>query len=134
METFDSFIPDQVTRRAFLGRASRGLGAIALAGLINPSLLCATAALGPGNKWGGVISPPHFPQKAKRIIYLCMAGGPSHLETLDYKPKLAEMDGKPMPESFTKGQPIAQLQGATLKCLGPLTRFRKRGQAGQEVS
>ncbi|MCB0188870.1 MAG: DUF1501 domain-containing protein, partial [Caldilineaceae bacterium] len=51
-----------------------------------------------------------------------MAGGPSHLETFDYKPKLAEMDGQPMPESFTKGQPIAQLQGAALKCLGPLTQ------------
>ena len=44
--------------------------------------------------------------KAKRVIFLCMSGGPSHLETFDYKPKLDQMDGKPMPESFTKGQPI----------------------------
>ena len=50
--------------------------------------------------------------RAKRVICLYMAGGPSHLETFDYKPKLAEMHGQPMPESFTKGQPIAQLQGA----------------------
>ena len=57
------------------------------------------------------------PPKAKRIIYLYMAGGPSHLETFDYKPKLAEMHGQPMPESFTKGQPIAQLQGQKLDLL-----------------
>ncbi|MCA9210642.1 MAG: DUF1501 domain-containing protein, partial [Planctomycetales bacterium] len=68
------------------------------------------------------------------VIFLCMAGGPSHLETFDYKPKLAEMDGQPMPESFTAGQPIAQLQGQTLKCLGPLFKFRKHGQSGQEIA
>ncbi|MCA9022633.1 MAG: DUF1501 domain-containing protein, partial [Planctomycetaceae bacterium] len=70
----------------------------------------------------------------KRVIFLCMAGGPTHLETFDYKPKLAEMDGKPFPESFTKGQPIAQLQGKELKCQGPLTKFRKYGRNGQEIS
>ena len=65
-----------------------------------------------------------------------MAGGPSHLETLDYKPKLAEMDGKPMPKSYTDGQQIAQLQGQRdrLKCLGPQHPFRKWGQSGQEIS
>ena len=133
METFDSFIPDQVTRRAFLGRASRGLGAIALAGLINPSLLCATTGAGPGNKWSGVINPRHFPQKAKRIIYLCMAGGPSHLETLDYKPKLAELNGQPMPASITQGKQIAQLQGQPLNCFGPQHGFKKFGNCGAEI-
>ena len=73
------------------------------------------------------------PKKAKRVIYLCMAGGPSHLETLDYKPKLAEMDGKPMPESITRGQPIAQLQGQNLKCLAPQHPFQSFGQSGQNV-
>ena len=57
--------------------------------------------------------------KAKRVIWLYMAGGPSHLETFDYKPKLAQMHGQPMPESFTKGQPIAQLQGQKLNCFAP---------------
>jgi hypothetical protein len=79
------------------------------------------------------VDPLHFTQKAKRVIYLCMAGGPSHLETLDYKPKLAEMDGKPMPDSITKGQPIAQLQGQKLNCLGPQHPFEKFGQSGQEI-
>ena len=51
----------------------------------------------------GVVNPLHFAPKAKRVIFLYQAGGPSHLETFDYKPKLAEMHGKPMPESFTKG-------------------------------
>jgi hypothetical protein len=62
-----------------------------------------------------------------------MAGGPSHLETFDYRPKLAAMSGKPMPESFTKGQPIAQLQGKPLTCLAPQHRFRKFGRSGQEM-
>ena len=62
---------------------------------------------------------PHHAPKAKRVIFLYMSGGPRHLETFDYKPKLAELDGKPMPESFTKGQPIAQLQGQKLKVQGP---------------
>ena len=62
-----------------------------------------------------------------------MAGGPSHLETFDYKPKLAEMHGKPMPESFTKGQPIAQLQGQQLNCFGPQYGFKKFGKSGQEI-
>ena len=84
--------------------------------------------------WPGAINPLHVAPKAKRVIFLCMAGGPSHLETFDYKPELAKMSGKPMPESFTKGQPIAQLQGAKLKCQGPLVDFRKHGQSGQMIS
>src|SRR5262249_9689218 len=84
--------------------------------------------------WNGVVRPLHFPPKAKRVIYLYMAGGPSHLETLDDKPKLAEMHGQPMPESFTKGQPIAQLQGAKLNCFAPQYPFQKFGQSGQEIS
>src|SRR5687768_305301 len=127
------------TRRSFLGAAARGIGSIALAAMVNPSLArgadatTATTAGGmPASK--GVINPFHFAPKAKRIIHLYMAGGPSHLETFDYKPKLTEMTGKPMPESFTKGQPIAQLQGKELRCLGPTYKFGKHGKSGQEVS
>ncbi|MCP3692552.1 MAG: DUF1501 domain-containing protein [Planctomycetaceae bacterium] len=85
-------------------------------------------------RWNGVVEKLHFPAKAKRVIFLCMAGGASHLETYDYKPKLAEMNGKPMPESFTKGQPIAQLQGKKLTCLGPQHPFKKYGKSGLEIS
>ncbi|MEZ5304675.1 MAG: DUF1501 domain-containing protein [Verrucomicrobiales bacterium] len=83
-----------------------------------------------------MVDPLHFAPKAKRVIWLYMAGGPSHLESFDHKPKLAEMDGKPMPKSITEGQQIAQLQGQanSLKCLGPQHPFAKHGQSGQEIS
>ncbi|MDC0934952.1 DUF1501 domain-containing protein [Pirellulales bacterium] len=95
------------------------------------ALSMGSAARGPLERLPGL---PHHQPKARRVIFLCMAGGPSHLETFDPKPKLAELDGQPMPESLTKGQPIAQLQGAPLTCLGPLTRFKKYGASGQQIS
>ena len=120
-----------IARRTFLTQTAAGLGAFALGTLLNPRLLAAAAT---EEKWRGVIKPlPHAP-KAKRVIYLYQAGGPSHLETFDYKPKLAEMNGQPMPESFTKGQQIAQLQGKELKCFAPQFEFKKFGQSGQEIS
>ena len=120
----------RLTRRTFLGKTVRGVGSLALASLLSPSLINAAEI----EKWHGIITTPHVPPKAKRIIHLCMAGGPSHLETLDYKPKLAELDGQSMPKSFTEGQPIAQLQGQadSLKCLGPTHEFKKFGESGQE--
>ena len=121
----------RLTRRTFLGKAVRSVGSLALGSLLVPSLLNAAPKI---ERWPGIITQPHVPPKAKRVIHLCMAGGPSHLETLDYKPKLAEMHGKPMPESFTKGQPIAQLQNQELKCLGPTHEFQKYGESGQEMS
>jgi hypothetical protein len=81
----------------------------------------------------GVISPLHHKPTAKRVIFLYQAGGPSHLETFDYKPRLAEMHLKPMPDSFTKGQQIAQLQGKPLICYGPQLGFKKFGKSGQEM-
>jgi hypothetical protein len=63
-----------------------------------------------------------------------MAGGPSQFETFDPKPKLAEMHGQPMPESFTAGQQLAQLQGQKLVCLGPQFPFVRAGSAGTEIS
>jgi len=85
-------------------------------------------------RWTGVLKQRHVPIKARRIIHLCMAGGPSHLETFDWKPKLKELDGKAFPESFTKGQQLAQLQGAELKARGAICGFTKRGQSGLEIS
>ena len=120
------------SRRSFLNRSACGIGSIALASLLNPSI--ARAGSVPNAQSLGFINPRHFAPKAKRVIYLYMAGGPSHLETLDYKPKLADMSGKPMPESFTKGQPIAQLQNQALKCLEPQHAFKKFGKSGQEIA
>jgi hypothetical protein len=82
----------------------------------------------------GVLSELPFPQKAKRVIWLTMAGGPSQLELFDHKPKLAELDGTPMPESLTRGQQLAQLQGQKLVCQGPQFRFRRFGKNGAELS
>jgi hypothetical protein len=121
------FQAQQLTRRAFLGRASQGLGALALGSIISPAMLRAAAPA------RGVVQPLHFPPTAKRVIYLCMAGGPSHLETFDFKPKLRELDGQAMPDSLTKGKQIAQLQGTALKCFGPQYDFKKFGQCGAEI-
>jgi hypothetical protein len=121
-------------RRTFLGQTVRGVGSIALASLLDASRLSAAdSAQQKSDRWRGVVNPPHITPKAKRVIFLCMAGGPSHLETFDYKPKLAELHGKPMPESFTAGMPIAQLQGQALKCLAPQHPFQKFGKSGQEI-
>jgi hypothetical protein len=131
-----NFDPQQfalsINRRTFLSRSAYGLGGIALASLLNPAL--ARAAETVAGKSHGIISPLHFPQKAKRVIHLCMAGGPSHLETFDWKPKLKELNGKPFPESFTKGQQLAQLQNTELKARGPFVEFKKHGKSGQEIS
>ena len=110
---------NQTLRRTFLRQGLASLGLISL----NKLLKCAQ----------GVVNPLHHPAKAKRVIFLYQAGGPSHLETFDFKPKLAEMHGKGMPESFTKGQQIAQLQGRPLVCFGPQHTFKKFGQSGQEM-
>ncbi len=123
----------RVNRRAFLGHSACKLGAVALASLLDHGLLRGAEG-GKVQRWKGIVNPPHLAPRAKRVIWLYMAGGPSHLESFDYKPTLARMNGKPMPESITKGQPIAQLQGATLKCLAPQCDFKKCGKSGQEIS
>ena len=123
------FLRQQQTRRVFLGRASQGLGALALGSILQPRLLQAAAT----RAVQGAVNPLHFPAKARRVIWLSMAGGPSHLETFDPKPKLVEMHGKPMPESFTRGKQIAQLQGQKLVCYGPQLPFKRFGKAGVEL-
>ena len=111
---------NSILRRTFIKRAS--LGSAALTSLLNESSI-------------GSIRNKVAP-KCKRVIVLCMAGGPSHLETFDFKPKLKELHGQPMPKSFTEGQQIAQLQGQAkdLKVLGPQHDFSKHGKNGQEIS
>lgn len=125
----------QQSRRAFLGRTSKGLGALGLASLLQPNLLngAASTAGSIGQSSKGVVNPLHFPAKAKRVIWLTMAGGPSHLETFDPKPQLAKLHGQPMPESFTKGKQVAQLQGQKLTCFGPQLGFKSFGKSGTEI-
>ncbi|MEO8351732.1 MAG: DUF1501 domain-containing protein [Chthoniobacteraceae bacterium] len=122
-----------VNRRTFLSQSAYGLGGLALASLLERSAHAALPKAGDG-KWHGVIKQPDFPVKAKRIIHLCMAGGPSQFESLDPKPELAKIDKQPFPESYTKGQQLAQLQGSKLEAMGPFVEFKKYGQSGAEIS
>jgi hypothetical protein len=117
---------NRLARRAFLGRSSQGLGTVALASLTMP-VAAETAGL------RGAVPGPLRAQRAKRVIWLTMAGGPSHLETFDPKPKLAALDGQPMPESLTQGQQLAQLQGRPLICFAPQHPFVPMGPTGTEI-
>jgi hypothetical protein len=123
-----------VARRTFLSRMGVGVGAAALTAMLGKERTATAANEVSRAGYHGLPGFPHFAPKAKRVIFLCMAGGPSHLETFDYKAKLAEIHQQPMPESFTKGQPIAQLQNKELKAYGPMFKFAQHGQSGQWVS
>lgn len=113
-------------RRSFLSRSALGIGPVALTSLL--------ARSGQAQELGrGVVNPLHHPPRVKRVLHLCMAGGPSHLETFDEKPTLAKLHGQAMPESLTKGQQVAQLQGKPLNCFAPQFSFKNYGKSGQRM-
>ena len=119
-----------VTRRQFFGRAATGIGSVALASLLRDNLFAAgtsTAALNP-------LAPhsPHFAPRAKRAIYIHMAGSPSQLELFDYKPMLSELNGKPCPESLYKKERFAFIKGVP-KMLGATHEFARYGKCGMEL-
>ncbi len=118
--------PKAVTRRDVLARAANGFGAIALASLLDPPA-GARERVNP-------LAPraPHFAGKAKRVIFLFMVGGPSHIDTFDPKPLLAKYNGKPLPESFGKVQ--SQFTKGDTPILECPWKFSKRGQCGMDVS
>jgi hypothetical protein len=118
-------------RRLFLRHSALGLGGIALS-----SLLGGEAASGAENPFKGILDKPHFPAKAKRIIYLFMAGGPSQLDLFDHKPLLNEMNGKDLPESVRRGQRLTGMSGnqATLPLAGSIFKFDKHGESGATIS
>lgn len=126
-------LPEQIARRSFIKSGGISLGSMALGSLLSSELSGAGSG-GTSSQGKGVLSPLHHAPKAKRVIWLYMAGGMTHIDTFDNKPKLAELHGKPMPESFTKGQQIAQLQGQQLKCFGPQHTFKKWGKSGQSLA
>jgi hypothetical protein len=121
-----------IKRRTFLSQLGVSVGAAALSTMLGRDLWAASKVQVSGYR--GLPGLPNLPVKAKRVIFLCMAGGPSHLETFDNKVKLAELHGQPMPESYTKGQPIAQLQGQELRAYAPIFKFSHCGQSGQSIS
>ncbi len=126
-----------VTRRWFFKQCGVGLGAIALQSLLNGEAASAagSSVARATSKFTNPMSPrlPHFAAKAKRVIYMFMAGGPSHLELFDNKPELAKWNGKQPPAELLKGYRSAFINpDATL--LGPKFKFEKHGQSGQEIS
>jgi hypothetical protein len=121
-----------LTRRHFFSRCSMGVGSIALASLMAERGLAAPV---PRMRNPLEPKPPHFPAKAKNVIFLFMAGGPSQLEMWEHKPKLTELNGQPIPESFTKGKRFAFMDSSHRNdLLGSKRTFKQHGQSGAWVS
>ena len=115
------------TRRHFFSQCGMGLGSIALGSLINDN-----ASGSPLN-----IKHPHFMPKAKNVIFLFMAGGPSHLDLFDWKPELKKRDGQDIPESFIKGKRFAFMNSSFKKAnklQGTIRKFKQHGQCGMWAS
>jgi hypothetical protein len=123
---------DNYSRRTFLANSFAGIGTFALASLLNQQPT--GAATTSDQPWPALPGFPHHAPQAKRIVHLCMAGGPSHLESLDPKPELDRIDGQPFPDSFTAGEQLAQLQGAKLLARKSFAKFKKWGESGLEIS
>ena len=119
------------TRRHFFGQCGVGLGSMALASLLNDEGSCSTSTPDSHNP----LAPrsPHFTPKAKRVIFLFMAGGPSQLELFDYKPKLQDLSGEVIPPEYTKNKRFAFIKGDA-KLLGTRRKFARHGQSGGELS
>jgi hypothetical protein len=115
-----------ITRRHFFGRTGFGIGSLALSALLDDRLFAAAANPQAAKK-------PPFEAKAKSVIYLFMAGAPSQLDLFDYKPKLNQYDGQPVPAELVKGERFAFIQGTPL-LLGSPHRFSQHGGSGAEIS
>ena len=110
------------TRRQFFGRTATGIGAAALASLLDENAAIAK----------GVLPGTHFAAKAKHVIYLVMSGGPSHIDLLDYKPKMQQYRGQDLPASIRQGQRITGMTSGqkTLPVAPSIFKFKQHGQAG----
>ncbi len=118
----------EINRRTFLEKSFAGLGSLAFTSMLSEQARA-------GQAWPAYYGSglPHQ-AKIKNVIHLCMAGGPSHMDTFDPKPELNKLDGKAFPESYTKGQQLAQLQGKELKARGSSVSFSPHGKSGLEFS
>ncbi|MFL5241752.1 MAG: DUF1501 domain-containing protein [Gemmataceae bacterium] len=123
-----------MTRRHFFGRSATGIGVAALASLLNERLFAAD--IDPALKTRGELSALHFAPKAKRVIYLFMSGGPSHIDLFDYKPKLKDHHGEELPASIRMGQRITGMTSGqkSFPCVAPMFKFAQHGQCGAWVS
>src|SRR6266508_659511 len=118
-----------VTRRKFFQQCGTGMGALALASLLNENVFAADASPAAGAAPAG----PHFTPKAKNIIYLFMSGGPSHLDLFDYKPELIKRSGQQVPEDLVKNIRLAQI-GKNAALLGTNRQFKQYGRSGVWLS
>jgi len=123
-------------RRHWLFRVGMGLGGVAAMDLMNQRQTSAAQPFACGVQTHGMLNPTHHLPKAKRVIYLFHSGGPSQLETWDYKPLLNEKQGEPLPDSVRQGQRLTGMSGyqAILPLAGSIYKFEKVGQSGAWVS
>jgi uncharacterized protein (DUF1501 family) len=122
------------TRRTFFARGAQGIGALALASLLNKDARAAGPA--PATSIGALPGLPHFAPKAKRCIYLHLVGAPPQMETFDYKPKMADMFDKDLPESIRQGQRLTTMtSGQSRFPIAPsIFKFAQHGKSGAFVS
>ena len=123
------FNPLLETRRQFLLRTGNGIGAAALSTMLNPSLI--GSAMGEGmQQYGGLPNVPHFPGKAKRVIYMFMAGGPSHIDLFDYKPIQRKLHGTELPDSVRQDQRLTGMSSGqkSFPCVAPMFEFGQYGE------
>ena len=123
---WNSYLNRTLSRRELLRVSSAGFGSVALAGLLGEQQLRAAAAAGANPL---AIKEPHFPARAKRVIFLFMHGGPSQVDTFDYKPLLKRDHGKPLP--FARPKVVS---GQTFNLLKSPWEFKQYGQSGMWVS
>src|ERR1041385_4780360 len=124
----------ELTRRDFLVSTARGVGGIAFASLLGADGLLAAERKNSAASNPLPVKPPHFAAKAKQCIFIYMEGGVSQLDLFDPKPKVNELNGQKLPESFTKNVRFAFLQKDTAQLLGSPYKFRRYGQCGTEMS
>jgi hypothetical protein len=122
------------TRRQFFSRTAAGIGVAALASLLDQDGVRADAPTQTPRP--GALRSTHFPAKAKRIIYLFMSGGPSHIDLLDYKPQLRRHHGEELPASIRMGQRVTGMTSGqrSFPCVAPMFQFHQHGQCGRWLS
>ncbi|MGI9442103.1 MAG: DUF1501 domain-containing protein [Rubripirellula sp.] len=124
------------TRRHFFGRTAGGIGTAALASLLNENANATTSSSKTKGEVGGIPGVPHFPAKAKRVIYLFMSGAPSQLDMWDYKPKMNDWYDKDLPDSIRNGQRITTMTSGQKRFpIAPSTfKFSQHGKEGVWIS
>ena len=128
MKTPEPFEPFGITRRHFFAKTARGLGVMALGGLLPRAL----AGVAQPQAVGGLPGFPNFAPAAKRVIYLFQSGAPSQMDLFDYKPLLNKLNGEQLPESVRGGLRLTGMtaQQSSIPLAGFLFKFSQHGQSG----